>query len=309
MSLFWFNLRKKFIKPYAAGHLPALNGHAVFYQQIGNPKGIPVISFHGGPGGSSRAKHAAVFNRRKYRVIMFDQRACGQSTAEKPFYKNTIQDTVKDAARLLDFLGIREKVIAAGASYGTTCALLFAQTYPERVSKIVLNSVFLARKRDAENISPATALFYPDMLEILQRQAVLKDCAAYYHRLALSPRKRDRLKALAYYGSWEKQLGKRAVALPQAADETRLRNVQIALHYEKNNFFMKDNQLLKNARKIAHIPTLIIHNRLDMCCPPYQAWELHRALPKSRLILMPGRGHGGDRLAYRQAREISAPDF
>lgn len=290
-----FNFFK--LKPYHTGYLPAEDGHRVYYQEVGNPNGIPVISFHGGPGGSGRTKHAQIFNLKKYRVLLFDQRGCGLSTYQDPLYKNTTLKTVNDAKRLIEHLKIQRKVIISGGSFGATCALLFAETYPEYVSKLVLNSVFLARFKDADNASPIIKFFYPDFLNELQEQAGKKNIFDYYYGLLFSKKRSDQVKAVHYYRGLEHMAGllNPSFTTTKISDDD-IRRFRIFMHYQKNNFFLKENQLLKDAKKIIHIPTLIYQNRLDFCCPPYQAFELYQTLNKSKLVIVADQGHGSPKL-------------
>ena len=151
MKHFWYNLRNRFIKAYNTGYLPEQDGHRIFFQEIGNPHGQPVICFHGGPGGSGKVAFAYSYNLKKYRILILDQRGCGLSESAAPFKHNTSQKIVEDANRLLDYLHIKTKVISAGCSWGSTCALLFAETYPEKVKSILVNAIFLGRKVDVQN--------------------------------------------------------------------------------------------------------------------------------------------------------------
>lgn len=140
--MFW-NLFKRPIQPYHKGFLPTKDGHDIFFQQFGNAAADnrkTILVFHGGPGGSSKYKHTLHYNLKKYRVILFDQRGCGQSICANALYQNTTNDLLDDANRLLNHLQITGKIIVGGGSWGSTLALLFAQKYPHRVSKLVLNS-------------------------------------------------------------------------------------------------------------------------------------------------------------------------
>ena len=290
------------LKPFDTGYLPECDGHLIFYQQFGNPKGEPVLSFHGGPGGCSKASHASNYNLKKYRVILFDQRGCGLSQSADPFYKNTIQATVKDALRLLEHLHITQKVTVAGASYGSTCALLFAEEHPEKVKRLILSCIFLARPCDIQNCSASAALFYPDAVDLFHAQAQkagARSVEAYYSDLIFSNKLSDNKRALKYYGSFEHQLGHYSLKFEdaeQAPDTKAIQRFRIVMHYMTHKMFLSGNQLLRNADKISHIPTTIYQNRLDFCCPPYQAYELHKALPSSRLRLIADRGHGSEKL-------------
>lgn len=53
---------------------------------------------------------------------------------------------------------------------------------------------------------------------------------------------------------------------------------------------LKDDQIMSNVERIRELPALIVHNRLDMVCPLIGAWRLHKALPASKLIIVPEKG-------------------
>lgn len=280
-------------KSFDQGYLPEIDGHNIFYQQFGNPNGKIILSFHGGPGGCSKIKHCLHYNLKTTRIIMFDQRGCGQSTAKNIHYKNSTHDLLNDAVRLLHHLNIKKKIIVAGGSWGSTLALLFAEKYPERVSKLILNSIFLADKTDREWMEKDSRLFYPDLIEQFQKEAGSKNIGKYFAKLILSPHKKDNEKALKSYGSYEKLLGSVNPKLPIGPFvENDMAYPRIFFHYDNNHYFITPNEIIKKTDKIAHIPTLIFHNRLDMSCPLCGAWDLHKALPKSKLFIIPNHGHG-----------------
>lgn len=293
----FFNLFKRTPKPFHEGYLPVKDGHEIYYAEFGNPKGTPFLVFHGGPGGSCKPGHVMSFNLKKHRVILHDQRGGGLSKFENRFYKNETRYLLDDAVRLLAHLKIEDKVTVRGGSWGATLALLFAQKYPRRVRRLVLNSVFLAGTADRawmENISGD--LFYPDVMEKIRTAAGNEPVSPYYHRL-LQGNKKDINRAMGLYGSYEGIMGSTHADLPKAPfDEDRIKYAQMFFHYDSHDYFIKPDEILKNAKKIAAIPTMIVHNRLDMSCPVQNAWLLHKALPKSKLIIVPNRGHGSDLL-------------
>mgnify|MGYP003297428214 CR=1 FL=1 len=222
MNMLWYKLRLKFIKPFNQGYLPESDGHKIFYQELGNKNGKPVLIFHGGPGGSSKPYQSSGFDLRKYHIITFDQRGCGKSEYKDPLHKNTIDDTIKDGLRLLDYLNIKDKIIVAGASYGVTCALHFAQTYNNIVEKIVLNSVFLGRKKDGDNMSPAAELFYADTLDLLQSKAKKKNMFDFYYDKLFSDKQKDVDLAMQYYSPFEHMIGLLDVDFPKKEYEEKL---------------------------------------------------------------------------------------
>lgn len=280
-------------KPFNTGYLPQKDGHKVFFQEFGNPHGEPIISFHGGPGARSKAKHATSFNLKKYRVILFDQRGNGFSEAPDIVRNNTTADLLSDAKRLLTHLNINKKVIIVGGSWGSTLALLFAEKFPNLVKTIIVNSVFLARKHDEEWINKNSRMFYPDlMLKLTNNVPKGQSLINYYKKLIFSKNKKDVQQAMTTYGQYEYQLGSLSPKFEKIEiNDYSLKTFQITLHYMSNNYFIRDNQIIADAKKIKHIPCLIVHNRLDMTCPVEQAWDLHLALPKSKLFIAPYRNH------------------
>lgn len=292
MNMLWYKLRLKFIKPFNKGFLPEIDGHKIFFQEFGNKNGQHVLIFHGGPGGSSKPYQSSGFDLKKYHIITFDQRGCGKSEYKDLLYNNTIDDTIKDGLRLLDYLNIKDKIIVAGASYGVTCALHFAQTYNNIVEKIVLNSVFLGRKKDGDNMSPSADLFYADALDLLQSKAKKKNMFDFYYDKLFSNKQKDVDLAMQYYAPFEHMIGLLDIDFSKKEyDEKKVVKFKIFMHYMKNNFFLKENQLIKNAKKIAHIPTYIYHSRLDFNCPMYQAYDIHKALKNSKLYIIKAQGH------------------
>ena len=301
----WWNFFKREPKPFSEGYLPENDGHLIYYRQFGNPSGLPVLSFHGGPGGSSRPKYAKLFDKNKYRFIQFDQRGCGNSTAENFLKNNNTEATLNDALRLLEHLNISQPIIVQGASWGSTLALLFAEAYPQKISKIIVSSVFLARPYDISWVNSESERFYPDLWAEMRQKVHRKDIYPVYRRLLFSKNYQDNLKALTYLGSYEYMLGrlKPQFKQPETLDMAELNAARIAFYYEEHKYFLSSNQIIQHAAKIKNIPTLIVHNRLDFCCPVKQAWDLHQALPKSRLIINAGSGHSTPRLfeATKQA--------
>ena len=140
-------------KPYNEGYLPEDNGHKVYFAEYGNKNGKPILIFHGGPGGSCRAKHIKGINLKKYRVIAVEQRGCNRSEPMGEIKNNTTKDLLNDYDRLINHLNINEKIILRGASWGSTLALLWAERNPDKVEKMVLSQIFLANK-DFLNCNP-----------------------------------------------------------------------------------------------------------------------------------------------------------
>jgi proline iminopeptidase len=170
-------------KVFNSGYLPEHEGHEVFFQEVGNKDGEIVLHFLGGPGGRSSINQAKNYNLKKQRVILFDQRGTGLSKTNDLTNLNDTGRLVKDAKRLLDYLGIDTPISVGGGSWGTTLALLFAIKYPKLVKNICLYSVFLARREDMEYMLKHTGLFYPDMLEEIKKQSEGENPYTYYAKL------------------------------------------------------------------------------------------------------------------------------
>ena len=292
------NIFKREPRPYLEDYLLTADGHRIFYRAFGNPQGIPVLSFHGGPGGSSRPKYAKLFNKKVFNFIQFDQRGCGQSTADDIWHNNNTAALLTDAYDILQKINIKEPVIVHGVSWGSTLALLFAEKFPHMVQKIIVSSVFLAREKDYMWVSRDSERFYPDLWAQMRRQVHRQDIYPAYEKLLFSPKTTDNLKALTYLGSYEFMLGELnpQFSILNEIDENFLKSARMAFYYEENKYFLRDNQILAQINKIKHIPAIIVHNRMDFCCPVQQAWDLHQALPKSKLIIAPAYGHSTPQL-------------
>ncbi len=286
--MFWF---RKIV--YNSGFLNVDNNHSIYYQQIGNPKGIPVLMFHGGPGGKSKEEFAKVFDLKKFRVIQFDQRGCGKSQYKNLLKNNTTNDLLDDAVRLWKYLDIGDKAVITGASWGSTLALLFAEKYPQKTLSLVLSLVFLARDYDLSWLRKDSRRFYPDIYDEIAKNASTDNFFSYYTELLNSANIILQNKAMKYLGSYEALLGQLKPKLrDETFDEKRIKNARIFFHYERHNYFLEDDSIIKNITKLKNIPTIIFHNRMDFCCPVYQAWDLYKALPQATLEIIPDYGHG-----------------
>lgn len=299
---------RRFLGPkvFNQGYLPEVDGHQVWFVEAGNPRGIPVLVFHGGPGGGLNLGYALPFNRKKYRVILFDQRGCGKSLPAGEMKHNHTDALICDANRLLNHLGIEGKILVRGASWGSTLALLFAQKYPERVEKLLISQIYLADEIGADWVLKNSRLFYPDILEKLEKGVEGKmPLMEYYTDLINSDDVMKQIKAANLAGSYERVLGAVNPRLGYAElSPENLVEIKISLNYIHQKYFIAENQIIKNAEKIKNISTLIVHNRLDMVCPLQSAYNLHKQLPNSKLVIAAGRGHFGEQLHKVICHEI-----
>ena len=213
---------------------------------------------------------------------------------------------LEDAARLLDYLGIEDKIIVRGASWGSTLALLFAEKHPEKVSKILISQIYLADETGQKWTLETSRLFYPGIWEKIEREADNEEpVLTYYADLINSDDVMKQIKAANLAGSYERCLGavNPRLGYKELTPED-LAEIRSSLNYWTERYVRAENQILRNVGKIADIPVLMVHNRLDMVCPLLSAYNLHKRLPKSKLVIVPGRGHFGSQLNEAVYREI-----
>lgn len=287
------------IKPYRTGRLKVSDLHEIYYEEVGNPNGSPVVFVHGGPGGGIEPSHRRYFDPAHYRIILFDQRGCGQSTPYAELRENTTWDLVADMEQLRKILKI-ESWIVFGGSWGSTLSLIYAETHPERVRGLCLRGIFLCRKKEIRWFYQEGASFiYPDVWEGYRDEIPKEErgdfVKAYYKRLTSTDRQ-VRLSAAKAWSVWE---GSTSRLIPNASmvdtfgsDTFAEAFARIECHYFTNNIWMKsDNQILDDVPKIRHIPCEITHGRYDVVCPVENAWELHRVWPESQLNIVADAGH------------------
>ncbi len=287
------------IEPYQQGMLTVSAVHDLYYEQCGNPDGQPVVYLHGGPGSGLRADYRRFFDPKAYRIVLFDQRGSGNSTPHASLEENTTWHLVSDIERLREHLGI-ERWMVFGGSWGSTLALAYAQTHPERATSLVLRGIFLCRPKEIEWFyqQGASAIF-PDMWEQYENlipEAERSNMMEAYYRRLTSDDEAVRLEAARAWSTWESSTLKLIPDQDLIDDFTEahkaLSLARIEAHYFMNNaFFETDNYLIENIGKIRHIPSVIVQGRYDMVCPMMSAWELHRAWPEAELIIVDDAGH------------------
>jgi len=287
------------IEPYDSGTLAVSPLHTLYYEQCGNPRGKPVVFLHGGPGAGCNPKTRRFFDPAHYRIVQFDQRGCGRSTPHAELTDNTTWHLVADIERLREHLHI-ERWQVFGGSWGSTLALAYAQAHPQRVTELVLRGIFLLRRWELEWFyQKGCDAIYPDAwepyIEHIQRGERGDLIGAYYRRLT-SADAAVRLAAAKAWSTWE---GGTSYLLQNpdyiastGADEFALQFARIECHYfVHGGFFECDDQLLRDAHKLKHIPAVIVQGRYDVVCPLRSAWDLHRAWPEAELRIVADAGH------------------
>ncbi|RDI50066.1 prolyl aminopeptidase [Nocardia mexicana] len=291
------------LEPRREGMLDVGDGQQIYWEESGNPAGKPVVFLHGGPGGGTAPFHRQFFDPQAYRIVLFDQRGCGRSAPHiadgASLETNTTWHLVADIEKLRTHLGI-ERWQVFGGSWGSTLALAYAQTHPDRVTELVLRGIFLLRRKEIDWYYNGSAGYvYPDQWEKFlapvpesDRQG---DLVSAYHQLLHSPDPEVATAAAVAWSTWE---GATSSLLPQpdrvaetAEPRFALAFARIENHYFVNGGFLDDGQLLRDIDRIAHIPAVIVQGRHDIVCPAVSAWDLHRAWPNSTLHLVGDAGH------------------
>jgi proline iminopeptidase len=288
------------IEPFDQGMLEVDGGHAVYYEQSGNPRGKPAVFVHGGPGGGGDSNARRFFDPRVYRIVAFDQRGSGRSKPHASLEANTTWHLVADMERLRARFGI-ERWLVFGGSWGSTLALAYAEKHPDRVTELVLRGIYTLRRRELDWFyqEGGASRIFPDAfdhyLEQIPREERGDMMQAYYKRLT-GPDEAVRVRAAKAWSLWEAVTStlrpSPEMKASMSKDDFALAFARIECHYFVNGgFFERDNQLLEDAKLIRHIPGVIVQGRYDIVCPMETAWELHKAWPEADLYVAQTSGH------------------
>ena len=303
------------IGPYETGYLPLSDGHVMYWEQAGNPRGRPVLFLHGGPGAGAGAVHRRFFDPAHWRIVIFDQRGAGRSRPLGSLEANTTPHLVEDIERLRGYLGI-DRWLLFGGSWGSTLALAYAQAHQEHVIGLVLRGVFLGRPSEVEWFLHGLRAVFPDAhaaflnhLNPAERQDLL---GSYLRRLTDA----DPTTHMAAARAWSVYEGSCSTLLPSpdtvtsfAQDRTALGLARIEAFYFANNLFLPPAGLLGHMAKIGHLPGEIVQGRYDMVCPPVSAFELAAAWPAARMTLVPDAGHSALEPGVRRALVAAVERF
>jgi len=284
-------------EPTATGRLPVDARHTLYWEECGNRHG-PVIAFlHGGPGGGCLPHHRRFFDPDHWRIVLFDQRGAGRSTPAASITDNTTWTLVSDMEKLRAHLGI-DRWVLFGGSWGSTLALAYAQTYPQRVAGLVLRGVFLATPREIDWFMHGMGRIFPEAWQAFWSflpDHERDDLLANFHRRLVDPDPAVHLPAAIAWDRYETScstLLPRADPPPQLGDATAaLAIARIEAHYFVNEAFLDDGQLIGNLARIRHLPCSIVHGRYDIVCPIESAYELASAWPEAEFVVVPDAGH------------------
>ncbi len=285
------------IGPYETGYLPLGDEHVMYWEQVGNPRGKPVLFLHGGPGAGAGAVHRRFFDPNIWRVIIFDQRGAGRSKPLGALAANTTQHLVADIETLRTFLNI-DRFLLFGGSWGSTLALAYAQAHPEAVMGAVLRGIFLGRPAEVDWFLHGLARVFPDahaafaqFLPAEERHDLL---GAFLARLTNPDPEIHGPAARAwsiYEGSCSTLLPSFEAVSAFAQDRAAIGLARIEAHYFAHNLFLPAGGLLAHMDPLRTIPGEIVQGRYDMICPAQSAFDLAAAWPMARLTLVPDAGH------------------
>ncbi|MBV9523316.1 MAG: prolyl aminopeptidase [Alphaproteobacteria bacterium] len=285
------------IEPYATGTLTVDRLHTLYWEQSGNPRGVPVVFLHGGPGAGATPTHRRFFDPTGFRIIIFDQRGAGRSAPLGELTHNSTRHLVADIETLRRYFGI-DRWVVFGGSWGSTLALAYAEAHPERCRALILRGIFLCRQSEVDwflygirHVFPEAWRAFAGVVPESERGDLL---AAYYRRLT-DP---DPAVHLAAARAWSTFEGSCSTLLPSAdpatafgEDRTALGLARIEAHYFTHEILAPEHDLVRHLGRIRAIPTTIVQGRYDMVCPIVNADELASAWPEAEYIVVPDAGH------------------
>lgn len=285
------------VQPLHSGRLQVSALHTLHWEECGNPAGIPVVFLHGGPGGGISPVHRQFFHPQHYRIILFDQRGAGKSTPLGEWRDNTTSLLIEDIEALRTMLGI-EQWLVFGGSWGSTLALAYGQTHPERCLGFILRGIFLCTQPEIDWFLYGMAAFFPEAHDAFVAPIPLEErgdlLRAYQQRLFGD----DAEASLQAARAWSRYEGSCLFLKPRpemvdvfSDDAVALGIGRLEAHYFLHRGFFDDDQLIRNIDRIRHLPAIIVQGRYDAVCPPSAAWRLHQAWPQARLQWIADAGH------------------
>lgn len=304
------------IDPHRHGILARGDLHRVYWEECGNPKGIPVLFLHGGPGAGASPTHRRFFDPDAYRIILFDQRGCGRSRPTAEVRENSTQTLIDDIEALRTELGV-DRWLVFGGSWGSTLALAYGQAHPDHCLGFVLRGIFLGRRSEIDWFLTGIRQIFPDawqdfvdaLPEADQGQRTPQDLLTAYYRRLTDPNPAVHLPAAHAWSQFETRASTLLPApdLPQDPNGATLAISRLEAHYFVNDVFLGDGQLLAQIGRIRRLPCTIVQGRYDTVCPAVSAYELKQAWPEAELVMVPDAGHAalepGIRAALVRATE------
>ena len=289
------------IKPFNTFYMKTDdNLHSIYIEECGNKNGIPIIYLHGGPGGSIDSKNRRYFNPKKYRIILFDQRGSGKSKPKGFLKNNTTDYLIKDMEKIRNVLQIKKWIIYGG-SWGSTLALIYAIKNNKNVLGLVLRGIFLGTKDEAYwAFNNSSKYFYPELIDTIENKFKKKKKEIFLHLGKMLDSKIKKNKIISSI-IWEKYERTLSVLNPGKINLNSIKKIKqknklpnspfLEWHYTKNNFFLKNNEIISKIKKIKKIPTIIIQGRYDLICPPKAAYLLAKNMSNCEIKIIEKSGH------------------
>ncbi len=304
------------IEPYRQNIINVGDTHQVYFEECGNPDGIPVMVLHGGPGGGCSATMRRYFDPSKYRVILFDQRGCGRSRPHASIDNNTTWKLISDIEKIREALAV-DKFVLFGGSWGAALSLLYAESFPSRVSRMILRGVFTMTKAELSWVytKEGAAKFLPEAWRAFESLIPFEerfDMISAYNKRLFGSSPSEQAKYAKAWTIWENSLASfKAIGTTfNPTNEYAKAFARIENHYFINaGFLPSDDYIMGNLHIIKHIPTIIVQGRYDMICPPYTAEALHRSLENSELLMIKSAGHTMSELGISEELVMATNKF
>lgn len=288
------------IEPFEKDYLKVSDIHEIYYELCGVPKGKPVFVLHGGPGGRCTPYYRRFFNPDKFLMVLFDQRGSGKSKPLGEIHQNTTQDLIKDIEKLRIHLNL-DKIVLFGGSWGSALGLVYGENYPNNISGMVLRGVFTATEKEMHHINNEISKFFPieydNYVSALPEPNIVPTPDYLFNCINKSDVNtvKQIIQAWLTYESKTNMLeapdNLLEEILSSSSQSDHLAALKVQQHYVINQFFLENGQIMRDIKKISHIPIILINGRYDMYCPPVTAYRLHKMLPESQLIIVERAGH------------------
>lgn len=303
------------LEPYRSGRLAVDPLHTLYWEECGNPMGIPVLFLHGGPGAGLSPLHRQFFDPQRYRIVLFDQRGAGQSTPLGEYRNNTTQLLVNDIEQIRQLMGV-EQWLVFGGSWGSTLALAYGQSHPLRCLGFVLRGIFLCTPAEIDWFMNGIAWFFPEQHAQFVAPIPQEERADLLQAYAKRLFSEDQAVSSAAARSWSRYEGSCLHLLPHpeeaeqfGADRVALGVGRLEAHYFLHKAFLSEDQLVRNVQRLRHLPAIIVQGRYDVVCPPASAYRLQQAWPEAQFTLVEDAGHAASEPGITKALVAATDQF